>query len=232
MKTNYEKILLSVFISLACGHAWSQTAANWNFNNTLNATSGTNITSASAALSSKTAGSFNSGSEYYGEGGWPAGSIDTSVYLQFQLNAATAYSLSLNSVTITLRRSTTGTAAGSGPMQWSLRSSLDNYATDITTGSLTTSYVATVVTLPAAFQSIPSTVNFHLYGYNMVVTAGGNNRFVWDNISVQGQATPIVLAERNISLQAKALKGGSGGQTGTGSQSGGSVQLQWEDDGI
>jgi hypothetical protein len=62
-------------------------------------------------------------------------------------------------------------------------------------------------------------VSFHLYGYNMVVTTGGNNRFVWDNISIQGKATPTLLAERNISLQAKANQ-----QAG--------VQLQWETTGF
>jgi hypothetical protein len=220
MKANWQKILLLIFAGLACGPAWSQTAANWNFNNTLTGTAGTDLTASVASLSVKTTGSFNAGSEYYGEGGWPGGTIDTSVYLQFQTTASVGYSLSLNSVTITLRRSTTGTAAGSGPTQWSLRSSLDNYATDIFTGSLTTSYVTTVVSLPAAFQAIPSTVSFHLYGYNMVVTAGGNNRFVWDNISAQGKAIPIILAERNISLHAKA------------GQQNGSVELQWETTGF
>lgn len=197
-------IFLAVTAIFVSGHAYSQTAANWNFNNTLNGTEGTNITASPAALSATTVGSFNAGSEYYGEGGWPAGAIDPTVYLQLSLSANTGNYLSLTSVTVTIRRSTTGTAAGSGPMAWSLRSSLDNYASDISTGSLTTSYVTTVVPLPAAYLSIPSSVSFRLYGYNMVVTAGGNNRFVFDNISAQGQAKSGVLAEHQIAFQAKA----------------------------
>jgi hypothetical protein len=113
MKTNFGKILLLVFVVLAGNHARSQTAASWTFNNTLNGTAGTNLTASPASLSVKTAGSFNSGSEYFGEGGWPAGAIDTSVYLQFEVNPGAGFSLSLNSVTIALRRSTTGMAAGS-----------------------------------------------------------------------------------------------------------------------
>ncbi len=199
-----KAIFLSVIVLFFFGHVHSQTVANWNFNGTLNGTGGTSVTASPAALSATTAGSFNAGSEYYGEGGWPAGAIDPSVYLQFTLSANTGYYLSLNSVTLAIRRSTTGTAAGSGPMAWSLRSSLDNYTADITTGSLTTSYATTVVSLPAAYQAIPSSVSFRLYGYNMVVTAGGNNRFVFDNISAQGQAKSGVLAEQQIALQARA----------------------------
>ena len=199
-----KAIFLSVIVLFLFGHVHSQTAANWNFNNTLNGTAGTNITASPAALSATTVGSFNASSEYYGEGGWPAGAIDPAVYLQLSLNANVGNYLSLTSVTIVLRRSTTGTAAGSGPMAWSLRSSLDNYASDITTGSLTTSYATTVVSLPAAFQAISSSVSFRLYGYNMVITTGGNNRFVFDNISAQGQAMSGVLAEHLIALQARA----------------------------
>jgi hypothetical protein len=214
MKTNY--LITLIFVSLAAGHVSAQTAANWNFNgNSLNASTASNATSSAAALSATTAGSFNASSEYYGEGGWPAGTIDPTVYLQFTLSANTGYYLSLNGVTIVIRRSTTGTAAGSGPQQWSLRSSLDNYTTDITSGTLTTSYVSTAVSLPTAFQSIPGSVSFRLYGYNMVITAGGNNRFVFDNVSIQGQALSSVLAEQSISLQAKA------------DQQQDKVQLQW-----
>jgi hypothetical protein len=215
MKTN--SILLSLIATLALGHASAQTAANWNFNGTLNGTAGTNITATTASLPSTTVGSFNSGSEYYGEGGWPAGAVDPSVYLEFTLNAGTSYYLSLNSVTLAIRRSTTGT--GSGPQQWSLRSSVDNYTTDIQTGTLSTSYVTTVVNLSTAYQSIPSSVSFRLYGYNMVTTSGGNNRFVWDNVSVQGQAVSSILAEHAISLQAKAEQHNS-------------VELQWNTTGF
>jgi hypothetical protein len=215
MKSNY--LFLSLIATLALGQASAQTAGNWNFNNTLNGTEGSNITASPASLPATTVGSFNSSSEYYGEGGWPAGAIDPTVYLQFTLSANTGYYLSLNSVTLALRRSTTGT--GSGPQTWSLRSSLDNYTADIQTGTLTTSYVTTVVSLSTAYQSIPSAVTFRLYGYNMVVTSGGNNRFVWDNVSAQGQAVSSILAEHAISLQARAEQHNS-------------VQLQWNTTGF
>ncbi len=215
MKTNY--LFLSLIATLALGHASAQTAANWNFNGALNGTAGTNITVTNASLPATTVGAFNSGSEYYGEGGWPAGGVDPSVYLQFTVSANTGYYLSLNSVTLAIRRSTTGT--GSGPQQWSLRSSLDNYTADIQTGTLSTSYVSTVVSLSTAYQSIPSSVSFRLYGYNMVITSGGNNRFVWDNVSAQGQAVSSILAEHAISLQARVEQHNS-------------VELQWNTTGF
>jgi hypothetical protein len=190
------------FLSSADVH--SQTAANWNFNGSLNAIEGANITAAPIALSVTSAGSFNAGTEYYGEGGWPAGALDPTAYLQFTISSNAGYYLVLNSVTMQLRRSTTGT--GSGPQNWSLRSSLDNYTTNLSSGGLTTSYAPYVVSLPAAYQTIASSVTFRLYGYNMVITAGGNNRFVFDNISAQGQANTGVLAEQSISLKAIAAQ--------------------------
>jgi hypothetical protein len=203
MSTKLSISAILAFIGiLASTDVQSQTAANWNFNGTLNATDGTNITAAPIALSATTAGSFNAGTEYYGEGGWPAGALDPTVYLQFTISSNAGYYLVLNSLTMQLRRSTTGT--GSGPQNWSLRSSLDNYTTNLSSGGLTTSYAPYVVSLPAAYQTIASSVTFRLYGYNMVITAGGNNRFVFDNISAQGQANTGVLAEQLISLKAIA----------------------------
>jgi hypothetical protein len=182
----------------------AQTASSWIFNNTLSGTPGAHISAAAVSLgSSIVSGTFNSGIEYYGQDGWPTGAVDANAYLQFGIAANAGYYLALNKLTLSIRHSTTGTAAGSGPISWSLRSSLDGYSTDLATGNnLTINYQTFTVILPAAFQSIASTVTFRLYGYNSVTTAGGSNRFVINNIGIQGQGVAGVLALQSLTLKA------------------------------
>ncbi len=198
----------------------AQTASSWIFNNTLSGTPGAHISAASVSLgSSIVSGAFNSGIEYYGQDGWPTGAVDPNAYLQFGIAANTGYYLTLNKLTLSIRHSTTGTAAGSGPISWSLRSSLDGYSTDLVTGNnLTINYQTFTVILPAAFQSIASTVTFRLYGYSSVTTSGGSNRFVINNISIQGQAAAGVLALQSLTLKAAPAAG--------------IVDLQWQAQGF
>ena len=229
MKTFYKALVLFVAGWLIISGVSAQTAGNWNFNNVLTGTPGSHISTPNFSFGSAIPlSSFNGGTEWYGEGGWPAGALNTNAYYEFTVTGNSGYYLALNSVTLIIRRSSTGTPSGSGPTTWSLRSSLDGFATDITINStMTFNYTTYNVPLPAAFQTIPSTVTFRLYGYNTVINSGGNNRFVIDNISVQGQATAGILAARSIDLTAKA--DGSGSNNGTGSNSGvAGVDLQWQ----
>jgi len=210
MKTFKLPVLASVIAGLLMVNGLkAQTASSWIFNNTLSGTPGAHITGADVSLgSSIVSGAFNGGVEYYGQDGWPIGAVDPNAYLQFGVAANAAYYLTLNKVTLSIRHSTTGTAAGSGPISWSLRSSLDGYTTDLATGNnLTINYQTFTVNLPAAFQSIASTVTFRLYGYSSVTTAGGSNRFVINNISIQGQAVAGVLAVQSLILKATPAAG-------------------------
>src|SRR5579872_6471874 len=101
----------------------AQTAANWNFNNTLAATNGANLSSVNVTLgTSIVSDAFNAGTEFFGQDGWPAGALDPNAYLQFTVSAGSGYYIVLNTVTLVIRHSTLGTAAGSGPGTWSLRS--------------------------------------------------------------------------------------------------------------
>ena len=185
--------------------AKAQTAGAWNFNGSLSGTPGAHLSNGAAVLGSDIpTGTFNGGTEYYGEGGWPSGGIDPNAYLQISLTAGSGYYLSLTSLVIKERRSNTGTPAGAGPNNWSIRSSLDNYASDITSGTMTYNYAVYNVTLPAAFQSIPTSVTFRIYGYNATVNSGGFSRMVFDSIVVSGQAVSGVLAEQSILVSAKS----------------------------
>jgi hypothetical protein len=210
MKTIYLTLTISCLLIISFASA--QNAANWDFNNELTGTVPAHVSASSASLgSSIVSNSFNAGTEFFGQDGWPAGALDPNAYLQFSVSASTAYYLVLNSVTLTIRHSSLGTAAGSGPGSWSLRSSLDGYTTDISNGNnLTLNYQTFVIPLPAAFQSIASAVTFRLYGYNEVTTTGGSNRFVYDNISIQGQASPGVLAVQSLAVTATPVSGGVG----------------------
>jgi len=175
----------------------AQSIGNWTFDNILTGTPGTHNTVSAASLgSSITLGAYNGGTVYFGEGGWPAGALDLNAYLQFSLIPNSGYTLSISSLVMNVRRSTTGTAAGSGPNNWSLRSSLDGYTTDISNGTLAlTSTPAITVVLPGAFTGLLSTVTFRLYGYNATVSSGGLNRFVYDNMTANGSIILPIVAE-------------------------------------
>jgi len=201
----FKALTLALTALLLAAVAEAQTAGNWGFNNSLTGTPGSNITAGSASLgSSIVSNAFNGSTEFYGQDGWPSGAVDPNAYLQFLVSPTTGYYLVLNSVTMVIRRSNTGTPQGAGPNNWVLRSSLDGYTSDIATNSMTYNYATFTVTLPAAFQTLSSAVTFRLYGYNTTINSGGNSRFVYDNISIQGQAISGVLAAQSLELTAKA----------------------------
>ena len=197
--TTMRKIALLIFLLLTgvCVMVQAQSVGNWTFNNVLSGTpSSSNTVSAASLGSNITSGAFNGGTVYYGEDGWPSGAMSTNAYLEFSLTPNSGHTLSLSGIVMNIRRSTTGTPSGSGPNTWSLRSSLDGYSTDITSGTLTTNSTPSItVALPGAFTGLSSAVSFRLYGYNATVTSGGLNRFVYDNITVNGLVTLAAVIE-------------------------------------
>lgn len=181
----------------------AQNIGNWTFNGLLTGVPGLFNTVAIADFSTGVPiHSFNGGSEYYGENGWPAGSINTAMYLQFTLVPLPGYQLDVNSIVLTLRRSNTGSPAGSGPTAWSLRSSLDGFATDIASGSMTYTYANYTATMGSSFLNLYTAITFRLYGYNAAVNPGGNSRLVVDNITVKGLGylLPVQLGAFNAGI--------------------------------
>ncbi|MFT3703406.1 MAG: hypothetical protein QM802_13600 [Agriterribacter sp.] len=177
-------IFLICFFSLS---AFAQNAGNWNFNNTLAGTGGSNNTVSAASLSSAIgSGAYNGGTVYYGEDGWPTGTINTGAYLEFTLTPNAGYTLNLTSIDLNMRRSTTGSPAGSGPRQWSIRSSLDGYTADLGSGTLTQNTTPTVTVSLSGFTNVATAITFRIYGYDVYNNPGGLNRFVFDNITVKG----------------------------------------------
>lgn len=185
-------ILLYSLIALPC---LSQAIGTWTFNGVLTGTGGT-YNSASAAIFS--AGiptrAFN-GSEYYGENGWPTGALDPNAYLQFSVTPNTGYQVDISSIVLRIRRSNTGTPSGSGPTSWALRSSIDGYAANIASNSLTHTYSNYTVSTGSSFLNRPTTVTFRLYGFNSSAPADGIHRVVVDSISIVGigEVLPVSL---------------------------------------
>src|SRR3954463_2770806 len=88
----------SMVAILVCFHCiiYSQNIGNWTFNNTLTGTPGSYNTVTAADFSSAVPiHSFNGGTEYFGENGWPSGSINTSTYLEFSLTPSPGYQLDI-----------------------------------------------------------------------------------------------------------------------------------------
>ncbi|OQP56336.1 T9SS type A sorting domain-containing protein [Niastella populi] len=178
-------VMLHSMIVLPC---LSQTIGHWNFTGSTTGTGNTYNTVSnadfSAAIPTRT---YHGASEYFGEGGWPSSTVpDPTYYLQFTISPNAGYQLDITSIVLRMRRSTTG-SSGSGPNSWSLRSSLDGYAADLGTSSLTSSYNNYTVTLGSGFLHVYIPVTFRLYGFNATVSSGGGlSRVVLDDISIQG----------------------------------------------
>lgn len=207
MKTPISTLTLIAVLAMT-GKVKAQTAAAWTFpGSVVPTTTGANITASSTTIGTDIPSLGFSGTDFYGQDGWPSGAIDLNAYLQVSVSPHAAYFLVLNSISFNLRRSTTGTS-GAGPQSWSLRSSVDGFSSDLLTGTLTGAYQSFSLSLPAAFQTLPGTVTFRIYGFNQVTSSGGSNRLVTDNITIIGQAVSGTLAVQSITLEAQAVSDG------------------------
>src|SRR5450432_3701365 len=126
MKTaTRKKLFILLFPALFYSSWMNAQIAGWDFNGVLTGTGSANSIAGNASLGSTIAagGAFNGGTEYYGEGNWPAAGIDLNAYLEFSITPTAGHSITISSLSMQIRRSTTGSAGG-GPNTWSLRSSL------------------------------------------------------------------------------------------------------------
>jgi hypothetical protein len=183
-----------------------QVIGTWNFNGTISGTAGSfNTISAADFSSAVPTRAFNAGAEYYGHDGWPSGAIDINYYISFTLTPNSGYALNILSLNLRMRHSNTGSSGGSGPTRFTVRSSLDGFTGDLATGSITDAYINFVFAAGAAFNNLPTPVTFRVYGHNAVMYSGGNNRFVFDNITVD--AIGIVLPVKLVSFHTSAGTG-------------------------
>lgn len=118
---------------------------------------------------------------YVNRANWNTGStIDTTEYNQFTVIPADCYELELTQLSFLHRVSN---SAGS-PFVY-VRSSLDNFTTDIfsTQFTVTGTNITETVTLPAAFASITDSVTFRFYVVGIATTGAAYRN---DNVSVTG----------------------------------------------
>jgi hypothetical protein len=182
-----KRLLIFIGLLLLFAVASAQTIGNWTLNNTLNGTgSAFNTVSPISAGPGIPSTAFNGGTEWYGQNGFPAtGAPNANAYLQFTITPNSGYELNIATVVLRMRRSNTGSPAGSGPTQWCLRSSVDGYTANLASGSMTHNYSNYPVTL-TGFTHLLTGVTFRLYGYTVTVGSGGNNRLVLDNVGITG----------------------------------------------
>lgn len=184
----------------------AQVIGNWNFNNITSGVAGPlNLVSTADFSSSVGSTAFNGSMEYYGHNGWPTGALDPDMYLQFTLVPNIGYALNINSMILRLRHSNTGSGGGSGPKQFSVRSSVDGFTADIASGSVTAAYANHTITAAPAVTAFIGAVTFRVYGYMSVLYSGGNNRFVFDNIEVS--SIGVILPVKLISFTAQPQPG-------------------------
>jgi hypothetical protein len=106
----------------------------------------------------------NAGNDRYNATAWTTAGELTD-YFTFTITPAANYKINLSSFEFTLQRSSTG------PVNYALRSSIDDFAADISGGIFPmTPALQTVSLAGAAFQNLTSPVTFRIYGY----TAGSN----------------------------------------------------------
>jgi hypothetical protein len=202
------RLLALAGVMIVTQDSYSQAIGTWTLNNTVAGT-GSALSSCSNITAGPAVGStaFNGGTEWYGQNGFPSGpNINPNAYLQFSVSPVAGYELNIASVVLRMRRSNTGSPAGSGPTQWSLRSSVDGFTNDLASGSMTHNYSNYTIIL-TGFSQLTTTVTFRLYGYAVTAGSGGQNRLVLDNITVTGSlfALPLKLE----SPDAKAVDGGN-----------------------
>ncbi len=96
-------------------------------------------------------------------------------YWEFSVTVAGGYEMAVNELSFDER------ASGTGPTSWFLRSSLDDFASDLATGDVDT--VWDTETIPLTLEGITGTIEFRLYGEGASGAAG-----TWriDNVELSG----------------------------------------------
>lgn len=165
-----KAILLGLLIIGNAGIAqsiWTNPITGSNPNSTNPYTAGqivdANITVSGIGRGSGITG--NAGNDRFNATAWSTSGIDLNDYFTFTLTPATNYKINLSSFEFTLQRSSTG------PVNYALRSSIDNFASDISTGAYPMAAALQTVALSGPiFQNVTGAITFRIYGY----TAGSN----------------------------------------------------------
>jgi len=124
---------------------------------------------------------------------WSVAGLDATDYFAFSVQPTVGFRMRLDSLVLDERRSNTGIR------DWAVRSSLDNFATNLITVNVPDNDAARTakVVLPASFSTLSTVVEFRIYGYN-AEAAGGTWRL--DNVRTYGLVSSAPLATRAAAL--------------------------------
>ena len=125
---------------------------------------------------------WGTGIEYF-HYNWPTStSPDLNRYYQFSVTPDSTYGLLLNSLTFN------SYADHNGGASWVLRSSQDNYGTNVATGtSLGWTYSTSTINLPSNF-SFNGPVTFRLYAFNI---QNSSKSFIVDDVTLNGSVVAV-----------------------------------------
>jgi hypothetical protein len=129
----------------------------------------------------------------------PATAVTNNKYYEFSLTANAGNTLNLTNIEFDVMR-----GGGSTPRGYALRSSLDNYASDLSQADVATARPTyTHIIVPLAALNVPN-VTFRMFSYS---PAAGNS-LDYDNITVNGDVVPEpsalgVLAVAGLTLLAR-----------------------------
>lgn len=181
-------LLAIIIVSCTISNLSAQTLGTYNFNTAVAGTCPNLFNNVAAQPANATFSSFTNtnatcvaSTTAYVTRDWNrTTTIDLTEYNQFTITPAAGYLQTLTALSFTHSVSTAGVAPGTA---WYLRSSLDGYASNISTGITTTTNTTTNVSLPASsFQNIGA-VTFRFYITNI---KGNNDTWSNDNLTVTG----------------------------------------------
>jgi hypothetical protein len=137
----------------------------------------------------------------------PTGAINTNQYVAISVSANAGFALALKSLAWGYRSS----AANGGPRFYAIRSSSDNYAQDLTTGSLANNslwqYIS-LANLDFALVQNGAPVTFRVYFYGGTTLQGASN-FRIDDWSMSMQERVIPCNTQPIQFTANVTNGGT-----------------------
>jgi hypothetical protein len=107
----------------------------------------------------------NSGNDRYNTNGW-GGSLDTNDYFEFTMDANSGYTLDLTSLTLTMQKSSTG------PGNLAIRSSLNNFGSNLQMGTVTGTNTVTFSLSDASFNALSESITFRIYAWGATAGTG------------------------------------------------------------
>jgi hypothetical protein len=196
-------------IVLSATTSWAAPLGNYTFENSAGAfitnsettVTGINLSAFSnsdGVTLSSNAGSGNPGLAYQSNGWTRKNSTADTDFLSFTVSPMANMKFTISKLLFDSKRgagSGNSGAANSGPTLWALRSSIDQFAGTLDTGSLgnTNSWRSITVDVTAISDRIQPVV-FRLYGYDSNAVNLANNFWSVDNVSIDGTVSPAASA--------------------------------------